>query len=120
MYEGILGGLPHAFKASVEEDKQNIFEIIRNTWNKRSEIIIFKSVNHKTFPLVIQFIGWSRIDGKPLFKVINGVRPLGDYFIDDRLAFATTYKSSKDAEEIEAEIALVYPTLISTLLKDKK
>lgn len=118
MYEGILGGLPHAFKASVEEDKQNIFEIIRNTWNKRSEII-FKSVNHKTFPLVIEFIGWSRIDGKSLFKVINGVRPLGDYFIDDRLTFVTTYKSSNDAEEIEAEITLVHPTLISTLLKDK-
>ena len=31
MDESILGGLPRAFKADVREDKQNIFEVIRNT-----------------------------------------------------------------------------------------
>ena len=111
MDESILGGLPHAFKADVREDKQNIFEVIRNTWNKKSDII-FNSVNYKTHPLVIKFIGWCKIDNKPMFKVIDGVRPLGDYFVDDCLTFSVAYKLN-DSEEVEAEIILENPKLIS-------
>ena len=31
--------------------------------------------------LVVEFIGWSRIDGDPMFKVINGAASLGTYFV---------------------------------------
>lgn len=117
MDESILGGLPYAFKADVREDKQNIFKVIRNTWNKKSDII-FKSVNHKTHPLVIEFIGWSKMDNKLMFKVIDGVQPLGDYFVDDCLTFSVAYKLN-DSEEVEAEIILENPKLISTRDKNK-
>lgn len=117
MDESILGGLPHAFKADDREDKQNIFEVIKNTWNKRSSII-FKSVNHKVHPLVIEFIGWSKMDNKPMFKVIDGVQPLGDYFVDDCLTFSVVYKTN-DSEEIEAEMTLENPKLISTIDRNK-
>ena len=116
MDESILGGLPSAFTADVREDKQNIFEVIRNTWNKKIDII-FKSVNHKTHPLVIEFIGWGKIDNKPMFKVIDGVQPLGEYFVDDCLTFSVAYKL--DSEEVEAEIILENPKLISTRDKNK-
>ena len=111
MDESILGGLPHAFKADVREDKQNIFKVIRNTWNKKSDII-FNSVNHKIHHLVIEFIDWGKIDNKPMFKVIDGVQPLGDYFVDDYLTFSVIYKLN-DSEEVEAEIILENPKLIS-------
>ena len=110
MDESILGGLPHAFKADVREDKENIFEVIKNTWNKKNDII-FKSVNQKTHPLVIECIDWGKIDNKPMFKVIDGVQSLGDYFVDDCLTFSVAYKF--DSEEVEAEIILENPKLIS-------
>ena len=117
MDESILGGLPSAFMVDVREDKENIFEVIKNTWNKKSDII-FKSVNHETHPLVIEFIGWSKMDNKLMFKVIDGVQPLGDYFVDDCLTFSVAYKLN-DSEEVEAEIILENPKLISTRDKNK-
>ena len=77
----------------------------------------FDKIYVNTHPLVIEFIGWSKMGNKPMFKVIDGVQPLGDYFVDDCLTFSVAYKL--DSEEVEAEIILENPKLISTRDKNK-
>ena len=97
--------LPSRFKAELTEDTQNIFETIRNTWNKRSPITL-KSIRPKN-PLVIQFSGFSITDNRLLFKVIDGMQPLSFYFgRNRRLEFSVTYN-----QETEAQITLSNPTL---------
>ena len=96
--------LPSKFKAELKEDTQNIFETIRNAWNKRSAIIL-KSIRHKN-PLVIQFSGFSKTDNRLLFKVIDGTQPLSFYFKNNySLEFSVTYN------QIESRITLSNPTL---------
>ena len=98
--------LPSRFKAELTEDTQNIFETIKNTWNKRSPITL-KSIRHKN-PLVIQFSRFSETDNRLLFKVIDGTQPLSEYFgHDKRLDFSVTYN-----QETEAQITLSNPALI--------
>ena len=98
--------LPSKFKAELKEDTQDIFETIRNTWNKRSSIRL-KSIRHKN-PLVIQFSGFSETDNRLLFKVIDGTQPLSDYFgHNKRLDFSVIYN-----QETEAQITLSNPILI--------
>ena len=99
-----LYSLPSKFKAELKEDTQNIFETIRNAWNKRSAIIL-KSIRHKN-PLVIQFSGFSKTDNRLLFKVIDGTQPLSFYFKNNySLEFSVTYN------QIESRITLSNPTL---------
>ena len=96
--------LPSKFKAELKEDTQDIFETIRNTWNKRSAIIL-KSIRSKN-PLLIQFSGFSNTDDILLFKVIDGTQPLSFYFKNNyRLEFSVTYN------QIESRITLSNPTL---------
>jgi len=96
--------LPSRFKAELTEDTQNIFETIKNTWNKRSPITL-KSIRPKN-PLVIQFSGFSKTDDRLLFKVIDGTHPLSEYFDNKCLVFSVTYN-----QETEAQITLSNPTL---------
>ncbi len=97
--------LPSRFKAELTEDTQNIFETIKNTWNKRSPITL-KSIRTKN-PLVIQFSGFSEADNRLLFKVIDGTQTLSEYFgHDKRLDFSVTYN-----QETEAQLTLSNPTL---------
>ena len=97
--------LPSRFKAELIEDTQNIFETIKNTWNKRSTIIL-KSIRTKN-PLVIQFSGFSMTDNRILFKVIDGTQPLSFYFKNNySLTFSVIYN-----QETEAQITLSNPTL---------
>ena len=96
--------LPSKFKAELKEDTQDIFETIRNTWNKRSSIRL-KSICHKN-PFVIQFSGFSETDNRLLFKVIDGTQPLSEYFDNKYLVFSVTYN-----QETEAQITLSNPTL---------
>ena len=58
------------------------------------------------------------MDNKYMFNVIDGVQTLGDYFIDDCLTFSVIYKLN-DSEEVEADIILENPKLISTRDKIK-
>lgn len=98
--------LPSKFKTELKEDAQNIFDTIRNTWNKRRTIIL-KSIRPKN-PLVIQFSGFSKTDGRLLFKVIDGTQPLSFYFKNNHsLEFSVAYN-----QETEAQIILSNPTLI--------
>ncbi len=98
--------LPSGFKAELKEDTQNIFETIKNTWNKRTSITL-KSIRPKN-SLVIQFSGFSKTDGKLLFKVIDGTQTLSEYFKNNYgLEFSITYN-----QETEAQITLFNPTLI--------
>ena len=98
--------LPSRFKAEHTEDNHKFFETIKNTWNKRSAII-FKSIRPKN-PLVIQFSGFSKTDGRLLFKVIDGAQTLSEYFKNNySLEFSVTYD-----QETEIRITLSNPTLI--------
>ena len=97
--------LPSKFKAELKEDTQDIFETIRNTWNKRSSIRL-KSLRPKN-PLIIQFSGFSKTNNRLLFKVIDGTQTLSFYFKNNyNLDFSVTYN-----QETESQITLSNPTL---------
>jgi hypothetical protein len=97
--------LPSRFKAELTEDTQNIFETIKNTWNKRSPITL-KSIRTKN-PLVIHFSGFSKTDNRLLFKVIDGTQTLSEYFKNNySLEFSVIYNQGT-----EAQITLSNPTL---------
>ena len=103
--------LPSRFKAELTEDTQNIFETLKNTWNKRSSITL-KSIRPKN-PLVIQFSGFSETNNRLLFKVIDGTQPLSFYFKNNySLEFSVTYN-----QETEAQITLSVLTLLSYKVK---
>lgn len=71
-------GLPHAFKAAL------VLEEGKSMLAKKAELIKaglgagcrFESEDG----LAVEFVGWSRIDGDPMFKVVDGKKSLGDYF----------------------------------------
>ena len=123
-------GLPHAFKASIKGDEQNTPGAIKRSLKGATALpagtiltsatgTADSSIPHKHYgqdgALIVEFIGWSRIDGDPMFKVIDGTQSLGAYFVGDGLTFTTTYKPVGATEEIDAEITLVAPKLISML-----
>lgn len=68
-----------------------------------------------TKELLIEFIGWSRIDGDPMFKVVGGTQSLGAYFNGGELDFTTTYTPVGGEEPIPMSITLAAPRLISML-----
>lgn len=123
-------GLPHAFKASIKGTEDATPGAIKRSLKGATAMpagtILTSATNtadssipHKHYgqdgALVVEFVGWSRIDGDPMFKVIDGTQSLGAYFVGDGLAFTTTYKPVGATEEIDAEITLVAPKLISML-----
>jgi hypothetical protein len=71
-------GLPHAFKAEIVlgsgemmiDRKKELFEA---GVHAGSQVVVGED-------LLAEFIGWSRIDGEPMFHVIDGNKSLGDYF----------------------------------------
>lgn len=123
-------GLPHAFKASIKGTEDATPGAIKRSLKGATAMpagtiltsatgTADSSIPHKHYgqdgALVVEFVGWSRIDGDPMFKVIDGTQSLGAYFVGDGLAFTTTYKPVGATEEIDAEITLVAPKLISML-----
>lgn len=70
---------------------------------------------HKADELVVEFIGWSRIDGDPMFKVISGTQSLGAYFNGGALDFEAVYTPVGSAEEVNVVLTLHAPRLISML-----
>lgn len=70
---------------------------------------------HKADELVVEFVGWSRIDGDPMFKVVSGTQSLGAYFNGGALDFETVYTPVGSAEEVNVVLTLHAPRLISML-----
>ena len=70
---------------------------------------------HKADELVVEFVGWSRIDGDPMFKVISGTQSLGAYFNGGALDFEAVYTPVGSAEEVNVVLTLHAPRLISML-----
>lgn len=70
---------------------------------------------HKTDELVVEFVGWSRIDGDPMFKVVSGTQSLGAYFNGGALDFEAVYTPVGSAEEVNVVLTLHAPRLISML-----
>lgn len=123
-------GLPHAFKASIKGTELETPAAIKRALKGATAIpagatlvsgagTVDMDASHVHFgadgALVVEFIGWSRIDGDPMFKVVSGTQSLGAYFNGDGLTFSTVYTPVGASEEQSKEITLVAPRLISML-----
>ena len=123
-------GLPHAFKASIKGTEIETPAAIKRALKGATAIpagatlvsgagTVDMDASHVHFgadgALVVEFIGWSRIDGDPMFKVVSGTQSLGAYFNGDGLTFSTVYTPVGASEEQSKEITLVAPRLISML-----
>jgi hypothetical protein len=124
-------GLPHAFKASIKGNDEDSPAAIKRSMKGATAVpagTLFTSAasgwtdldsSHPHYgtdgALVVEFIGWSRIDGDPMFKVINGTQSLGAYFTGEGLDFTATYTPVGGSEAIDFELTLVAPRLISML-----
>ena len=123
-------GLPHAFKASIKGTEHETPAAIKRALKGATAIpagatlvsgagTVDMDASHVHFgadgALVVEFIGWSRIDGDPMFKVVSGTQSLGAYFNGEGLTFSTVYTPVGASEEQSKEITLVAPRLISML-----
>lgn len=123
-------GLPHAFKASIKGTELETPAAIKRALKGATAIpagatlvsgagTVDMDASHVHFgadgALVVEFIGWSRIDGDPMFKVVSGTQSLGAYFNGEGLTFSTVYTPVGASEEQSKEITLVAPRLISML-----
>lgn len=123
-------GLPHAFKASIKGTELETPAAIKRALKGATAIpagatlvsgagTVDMDASHVHFgadgALVVEFIGWSRIDGDPMFKVVSGTQSLGAYFNGEGLTFSTVYTPVGASEEQTKEITLVAPRLISML-----
>ena len=131
-------GLPHAFKASIaageSTDASNpgtvtpaqIKRSLKGATAMPAGTTLTATAgwadldaSHKHYgadgDLVVEFIGWSRIDGDPMFKVISGTQSLGAYFNEGPLAFTAEYTPVGAAESVEVTLNLAAPRLISML-----
>ncbi|WQJ53850.1 MAG: hypothetical protein [Wendovervirus sonii] len=71
-------------------------------------------------PLTVEFIGWSRIDGDPMYKVVSGSKSLGEYFADNsgvRPTLAESVEFTQVVAEGETPIKMSVrgPKMISML-----
>ena len=117
-----LYGLPHSFKATVETEDYGAW--LEEAKFADSSVLTAGdrfyaaggSMETATNPagddLLVEFIGWSRIDGDPMFKVLKGKQSLGDYFANGTLAFTA---STGEKQVYAKAITLKAPRLISML-----
>lgn len=96
-------GLPHAFKAAIvlassESMLDTKKELIANGLGAGLAL-------QSEDGLGVEFIGWSRIDGDPMFKIVAGNKSLGEYFEAGEITLA--------GEGVEMTVA--GPKLISML-----
>lgn len=131
-------GLPASFKASLQKDGTKS-QITGHTDEDKSVSEIkaeLKDANKKLLlagtrlatgssanDLVVEFIGWSRIDGNPMFKVVSGNKSLGDYFDNVKAATENTPMTvtpgvltlTGESMNKEISIKIAGPQLISML-----
>lgn len=133
-------GLPHAFKASIAPGEATIVDgsttdssaavKLSPAQIKRmlkgasampagttlvSKMDVLDDDAHNAAKLVVEFVGWSRIDGDPMFKVVSGTQSLGAYFNGGALDFEAVYTPVGSAEEVNVVLTLHAPRLISML-----
>lgn len=134
-------GLPHAFKASIAPGEATIVDgsttdssaavklspaQIKRMLKGASAMpagttlvskmdVLDGDPSHKADELVVEFVGWSRIDGDPMFKVVSGTQSLGAYFNGGALDFEAVYTPVGSAEEVNVVLTLHAPRLISML-----
>lgn len=107
-----LYGLPSAFKAIllVEESGSEKHAHAANVLQLKKELADkglaagLKLVAEGEV-LTVEFAGWSRIDGDPIFKVLDGTMALGQVFESGSVKFAS--------EDGAVEMLLNYPRLVS-------
>ena len=86
-------GLPASFKAAIQpvantaaegqpSNAKSVSEIkadLKDAGNTGHILLAGTKLTGAT-NLVVEFIGWSRIDGNPMFKTVSGAKSLGEYF----------------------------------------
>ena len=132
-------GLPASFKASIVPEtttSEGVTTVTKSVSEIKAELkdatkkLILAGTKFETAgegKLVVEFVGWSRIDGNPMFKVVSGSKSLGDYFDGAAVAGAGYNKAGEltltgkavklansNADNI-ATITLAGPQLISML-----
>lgn len=107
-------GLPQAFKATAttftDGELKNLYEWRGNKDGKatlKAGTKLYNGEDEEKSTLVVEFIGLSRIDGDPMFRVINGTQALG-------VTFAGTEVTLKN-EGATITITVRNPRLISML-----
>ena len=133
-------GLPHAFKASIAPGEATIVDgsttdssaavklspaqikrMLKGASAMPAGTTLVSKMDaiggdaHKADDLVVEFVGWSRIDGDPMFKVVSGTQSLGAYFNGGALDFEAVYTPVGTAEEVNVVLTLHAPRLISML-----
>lgn len=83
-------GLPASFKAAIQpvvsgEGAQAtvtkpVSAIKAELKDANQKILLAGTKLTGASTLEVEFIGWSRIDGNPMFKVVKGAKSLGEYF----------------------------------------
>lgn len=133
-------GLPHAFKASIAPGEATIVDgsttdssaavklspaqikrMLKGASAMPAGTTLVSKMDaldddaHNAAKLVVEFVGWSRIDGDPMFKVVSGSQSLGAYFNGGALDFEAVYTPIGSAEEVNVVLTLHAPRLISML-----
>lgn len=114
-----LYGLPHAFKATLvkragtgsEEPMIKVKHDLEKAGLKAGVVYTIALEGLDT-NLRVEFIGWSRIDGDPMFKVVNGGASLGEYFMAGNVT-AEAYAEGERKSVLD--VVLRAPKLISML-----
>ena len=78
-----LYGLPHAFKAVLTTADSSVSVLNAKKALMKAGLSAGVKLTAKVegnIVLAVEFVGWSRIDGDPMFKVVNGTQSLGDTF----------------------------------------
>ena len=110
-------GLPASFKASIEKNDSKSASEIKVELKDATKKLILAGTKLTAGDLVVEFIGWSRIDGNPMFKVVSGTKSLGDYFDGGEAGVLTlTGEAVKTGEtKNDVTIKIKGPQLISML-----
>ena len=118
-------GLPASFKASIVKDGGKSASEIKAELKDATKKLILAGTKLTAGELAVEFMGWSRIDGNPMFKVVSGSKSLGDYFDGEAVAGAgynkageltlkgEAVKTSEAKNDVTIKIAA--PQLISML-----
>lgn len=107
-----LYGLPHAFKATLVQTGSNAEPMVKYKHDLEEAglaagVAFTIAGGSAAGALEVEFIGWSRIDGAPMFKVVNGAQSLGEYFMNGEV--------EATGKEINMVLTLKAPKLISML-----
>lgn len=105
-----LYGLPHAFKASI--DLSSSAEGTTMVEFKKANRIPSGTKMAAGDNLIVEFIGYSRIDGDAMFKVIGGKQSLGDTFQGGSVELSVV---DQESEVKDLKLSIKGPKLISML-----